>query len=78
MAVQGVWHGVHATVAPGVATQDAPTPQGRSSDCAVLLQGLKRVSRTRGLETTGVTEPGLEQKAVAADQAYEGLARERP
>ena len=58
-----------------MAAQQAPAAQYRAAHGTVLLQGVKCVGRTTGLKTAGITQPRLQEQAVAPHQQHQPLLR---
>jgi hypothetical protein len=60
------WNRIQATIAPGVAAQQAPGGEVAADGGAVPIQGVQRVARAAWLETTRTAQPWAQEEAVGA------------
>ena len=63
----GLWNGVIAGAAPGVAAQDAPYGQVEALEGSVFLYGLLGILRAGGGETAGSGREGADAPLVEQD-----------
>ncbi len=68
-------HRVEATVAPGVAAQQAARGQVSTCCCTMLVKRVERVARAGRLEAAGAAEPGAQEETVGADRRGQQAAR---
>src|SRR5439155_24476368 len=67
-------YGVVAAFAPRAAAHDPRRSEIGAGDCAMLLQRLRSVNRTAGIEAAGRPHPRAESQLPAAHQAQEQFA----